>query len=188
MNMCSERSCRFDALRSVSISAIRTPRGGGRGGTADWYSCRHEITRVAVVRAVSCECRRAALHSAWRPTLRRTASSRRSRHCCCFCCRCCCFRRRCCCFRRRCRCFCRRRRFAAVEMTVSPSPLVQQQAVAVTVTTATVAFRLSLVMLLLLDVGTASASICKSGLCSREQYCCGDGKCCDNVYSLWYLW
>jgi len=63
----------------ISISAIRTPRGGGRGGTADWYSCRHEITRVAVVRAVNCECRRAALHSAWRPTLRRTASSRRSR-------------------------------------------------------------------------------------------------------------
>lgn len=176
--MRSKRSCRVDALRSVSICAIRTPRGGGRGGTADWYSRRHEITRVVVVRAVSCECRRAALHSARRPTLRRTASSRRSRHCCCFC-------RRCRCFRRRCRCFCR---FAAVEMTVSPSPLVQQQAVAVTVTTATVAFRLSLVMLLLLDVGTASASICKSGLCTREQYCCGDGKCCDNVYSLWYLW
>lgn len=174
--MRSERSCRVDALRSVSISAIRTPRGGGRGGTADWYSCRHEITRFVVVRAVSCECRRAALHSAWRPTLRRTAASR---HCCCF------FSR--CCFRRRCRCFLRRH-FAIVEMTVSPSPQVQQQAVAVTITTAAVAFRLSLVILLLLDVGTASASICKSGLCTREQYCCGDGKCCDNVYSLWYLW
>lgn len=48
---------------------------------------------------------------------------------------------------------------------------------------------LLLLFLLLLDVfGIASASICKAGLCTREQYCCGDGKCCDNVYSLWYLW
>lgn len=47
---------------------------------------------------------------------------------------------------------------------------------------------LSLLVLLVLDVGAASASICKAGLCTREQYCCGDGKCCDNVYSLWYLW
>ncbi|KAL4091465.1 hypothetical protein QTP88_026154 [Uroleucon formosanum] len=74
-----------------------------------------------------------------------------------------------------------------MEMTASPPPSPVQQQRAVTVATETAAFRLSLVMLLLLDVGTASASICKSGLCTREQYCCGDGKCCDNVYSLWYL-
>ncbi|XP_025414360.1 uncharacterized protein LOC112686347 [Sipha flava] len=46
---------------------------------------------------------------------------------------------------------------------------------------------LLVLLVLLLDVGAASASICKAGLCTREQYCCGDGKCCDNVYSLWYL-
>jgi len=52
---------------------VRKPRGGG---TADWYACRREITRVAVVLAISRERRRAAPHSAWRPTLRHTASSR----------------------------------------------------------------------------------------------------------------
>ncbi|VVC41433.1 Hypothetical protein CINCED_3A001932 [Cinara cedri] len=54
----------------------------------------------------------------------------------------------------------------------------------------TAAFRplpLILQALVLLDVGAVSASICKSNLCTREQYCCGDGQCCDNVYSLWYL-
>lgn len=80
------RFLRFGRLAGVAAAQLTT------------NAYRHEITRVVVV-AVSCECRRAALHSAWRPTPRRTATSRRSRRCCCFCCRCYCFRCRCCCFR-----------------------------------------------------------------------------------------
>ncbi|XP_050444006.1 uncharacterized protein LOC126847667 [Adelges cooleyi] len=44
------------------------------------------------------------------------------------------------------------------------------------------------ILLVVLQLATgATASICKAGLCTSQQYCCGDDKCCDNVYSLWYL-